>query len=132
MPTCTCTWIFSNCSSSSSSFFFSLIFVSSSCISFSFFFWFLLFFFVPSFFFSSSLFFFPSFYFLVVFFFFFLGAHLSLACAILKYIYIFEVSIHNFFNKKMFYFFVLFSGDIIVSLCQFHFPSSHFSSKPNK
>ena len=37
-----------------------------------------------------------------------------------------------FFYKIFFYFFILFSGDIIVNLYKFYFSSSHFSSQLNK
>ena len=39
---------------------------------------------------------------------------------------------YKFLIKKMSTFFVLFNKDIIVNLYKFYFPSSHFSSQPNK
>ena len=43
-----------------------------------------------------------------------------------------EVFIHNFFNNKMCYLFVLVNEGIIINLYQLHFLSSYFFSQSNK
>jgi len=119
---------------------FSYTWVSSGCFFFFFFFFsFFLFrpiafpffcFFFPLFFFYLFVFFFLSFLVLLssVFFFFFGSSFFGL-CYLTKKI---EVSIHNCFNKKMCYIFVLFNGDIIVNLYQLHFLTYNFFFQSNK
>ena len=117
---------------------FSYTWVSSGCFFFFFFFFFLfrpvafLFFcFFFLYFFSTYLYFFSCLflYFSVVFFFFFFGSSFFGLCYLTKKI---EVSIHNYFNKKMCYIFVLFNGDIIVNLYQLHFLTYNFFFQSNK
>ena len=61
---------------------------------------------------------------------FFFSFFIQLLC--LPIFFFIYLHVHNFFAKKMCYFFVLFEEDIIINLYQFHFSSSHFSSQPNK
>ena len=49
-------------------------------------------------------------------------------CFIYHFFFFVYLHIHNFFAKKMCYFFVLFNEEIIVNLYQLYFSSSLFSS----
>ena len=72
-----------------------------------------------------------SHYYYYYYYYYYFGAHLPLACAHFKKKKI-EVFIHNFFNNKMCYFFVLVNEGIIINLYQLHFLSSYFFSQSNK
>ena len=86
---------------------------------------------------SNFFFFFWLFLYFSIVFFFFLGVCVCVCvcsssfglCYLKK-----KLSVHTqfFFLIKMCYFFILFNENIIVNLYQFHFPSSHFFSQPNK